>query len=261
MVRRLSIVVPAHNEERRIGKMLDSYLEFFRHAKDNGLDFEIVVVMNACTDKTKEVILKRKAREVRIMEFKRGGKGFAVIEGFRDALLRDSDVIGFVDADASTSPAAFYHLMMHLPRHDGVIASRYVKGAVINPAPTFKRRVFSRMYNAVMRAILLLPYRDTQCGAKIFTRKAVESILPHLSMSQWGFDVELLFVARKQGLRIAEIPTLWSDREYSKVGSFFVVGTMMFLGVLRLRLIHSPFKPIIRVYDTGASFVRKAIKK
>lgn len=262
-MRKISIVVPAHNEERRIGHFFDLYLPFFRDISRHGVQYEFVVVLNNCKDNTRKIVESYKAKEVRIIEFKRGGKGFAVIEGFKDALTRDADVIGFVDADASTSPAAFYHLVMHLndSRVDGVIASRYLSGAIISPAPTFKRRLFSRLYNAVLRAMLLIPYRDTQCGAKVFSRKAVATILPHLSMSQWAFDLELLFVLSKYNFRVMEVPTVWADREYSHVDSFFRTGLMMFLGVLRLRLIHSPLNGLVRVYDYGASLLRKVMKK
>jgi glycosyltransferase involved in cell wall biosynthesis len=262
-MRKLSIVVPVYNEEKRIAGFLDLYLPFFRDICKQGTQFEIVTVINNSKDRSRKIIESYKAKEIKILEFKRGGKGFAVIEGFKDALSRDADVIGFVDADAATSPAAFYHLCMHLNNNavDGVIASRYLPGAIISPAPTLKRRLFSRLYNAVLRSVLILPYRDTQCGAKVFSRKVIQSILPRLSMSQWAFDLELLYVANKHGFRIKEIPTVWADKEYSKVTSFFKTGFMMFLGVLRLRLLNSPFYGLVRVYDHGAGLVRKAIHK
>ncbi len=260
-MKKLSIIVPAHNEEKRIGKMLEVYLPFFRLMREKGTDFEIVVVLNACSDNTRKIVESYKAKEIKILEFKRGGKGFAVIEGFKDALGRDADAIGFVDADASTAPAAFYHLYMHLHGTDGVIASRYVSGAIINPKPTFKRMLFSRLYNSVLRAILLLPYRDTQCGAKIFSRKAIAKILQRVSMSQWAFDVELLYLGNKDGFKIIEVPTIWSDKNYSKINSYFKTGLMMFLGIVRLRLINSPFNGLVRVYDHGAGIARRVIKK
>lgn len=263
-MRKLSIVVPAHNEERRIGRFFDLYLPFFRDISNQGLQVEFIVVLNACTDNTRKVVESYRAKEIRIIEFKRGGKGFAVIEGFKDALTRDTQSIGFVDADAATTPAAFYHLYMHLVNAkgiDGVIASRYLPGAIISPAPTLKRRLFSRLYNAVLRAMLILPYRDTQCGAKVFSSKVIKTILPSLSMSQWAFDLELLYVANKHGFRIAEVPTVWSDMKYSHVTSFFRTGLMMFLGVLRLRLIHSPLNGLVRAYDHGAKILRMVMKK
>jgi hypothetical protein len=116
------------------------------------------------------------------------------------------------------------------------------------------------MYNAVIRAMFFMSYRDTQCGAKIFTRNAVEKFVSKIGMTKWAFDIELLYKSRRLGFKIAEIPTIWSDKEYSKVNAL-TTGPMMLLGVTRLRIIHSPFKRFIRVYDFGAEIARRFIKK
>lgn len=257
---KISIVIPAHNEEKRIGKTLDEYLNFFRRVREQGLDFEIVVALNACSDRTLEIVKSKKAKEVFILDLKRPGKGFAVIEGFKDSLKRNADVIGFVDADAATSPAAFYHLMMHLLNNDGAIASRYVPGAIMRPKPTLQRMLVSRAYNAVIRGMFLLSFRDTQCGAKIFRREAIKSIVDNMIMTKWAFDLELLFRAKKSGFRLVEVPTIWSDKEYSKINAM-TAGPIMLLGIIRLRLLHSPLNRLIRVYDFGSEILRKIIKK
>ena len=93
-----------------------------------------------------------------------------------------------------------------------------------------------------------MPYRDTQCGAKLFKRKAIESVISNLSMSQWAFDVELLYHLRKKGFVIKEIPTRWSDKEYSKI-HFAKAGPFMALSIVRLRLLNSPFKSFVKVYN------------
>jgi glycosyltransferase involved in cell wall biosynthesis len=258
MVNKISIVVPAHNEEKRIGSMLDLYLDYFRRLKK--VEFEIIVVLNACKDKTKQEVVKRKAKEIRVLDFEKGGKGFAVVQGFKDALLRDSDIIGFVDADASTKPEAFYELVKRIKENDGAIASRYLDGAVMNPPPTLQRVIFSRAYNAVIRAMFIMPYRDTQCGAKVFKRKLVSEIVNQIGMTKWAFDVEILFKSRKAGFSIVEIPTVWSDKDYSKINAL-TAGPMMLLGIIRLRILSSPLKMFIRVYDFFAESVRKWMKK
>lgn len=258
MVKKISIIVPAHNEEMRIGKMLDVYLKFFKKLKD--VKFEIVVVLNACKDKTKQEVLKIKSKEIRILDFKQGGKGFAVVQGFKDALLRDSEIIGFVDADASTPPEDFYKLITSLNKHDGAIASRYIPGANMNPRPTLQRVIVSRIYNALIRALFIMPYRDTQCGAKVFKRKLVSEVVNQIGMTKWAFDVEILFKSRKEGFSIVEIPTNWSDKDYSKINAF-TAGPMMVLGIVRLRILSSPLKMFIRVYDFFAESVRKWMKK
>ena len=109
MVERVSIVMPAHNEEKRISRTLENYLSYFLDLKKkNVLDFEIIVVLNNCGDKTFNVVEKYKCAELKALNFKTGGKGFAIIEGFKEALKGNSTLLGFVDADMATPPNAFY---------------------------------------------------------------------------------------------------------------------------------------------------------
>ena len=91
-------------------------------------------------------------------------------------------------------------------------------------------------------------YKDTQCGAKIFRRKVIEKIIPKITMSEWAFDVDLLYSLKREGIRIREVPTIWSDKEYSKL-NLRKSGIQMLASLIRLRLIYSPFKFIIKVYD------------
>ncbi len=258
LMEKLAIVIPAHNEQQRIGPTVKAYLDFFGKLK--GMKTELIVVLNACTDRTREVVEQYSCPELKIIEFKRGGKGFAVIEGFKYALKGDSNIIGFVDADMATTPAAYYHLYKSLAGADGVIADRYIKGSVMHPKPTFARRLVSRLYNAVIRAMFVFPYRDTQCGAKIFSRNALKSVSNEIEMTQWAFDVELLYSLNSKGFNIISSPTMWSDKEYSKINAF-KAGPIMFLGLVRLRLVHSPFRRFIRVYDFLAEIIRKIFNK
>ena len=115
------------------------------------------------------------------------------------------------------------------------------------------------MFNIAIKALLFLPYNDTQCGAKIFRKKAISKVLPLLTLSQWAFDVDLLYNLKNAGFTIKEHPTVWSDRQYSKI-NFLKSGPMMFLGVVRLRIINSPFKSIIRVYDLANEMARKMLR-
>ncbi len=254
---KVSIIIPAYNEEKRIGKTLETYSAYFdvlRKRKE--LDYEILVVINNTRDKTEEIVKKWRRRNERIkyLNFKRGGKGFAVIEGFKDSLRRNNDFLGFADADMATLPEEYYKLIISLKDFDGVIASRYINGAVIEPKPTMQRLFAKRLFNILVRAMLLLPFKDTQCGAKVFKRGAIEKVLGNISLSQWAFDVDLLYSLKKAGFRIKEIPTRWHDKEYSKI-NFWRAGPWMALGVLRLRLINSPLKGIIKVYDKILGFV------
>ena len=256
---KVSIVIPAYNEEKRIGKTLETYSNYFeRLRKKRELDYEILIVINNTTDKTEYIVKawRKKNKKIRYLNLIRGGKGYALIEGFKDALKRDNNLIGFVDADMATSPEYFYDLIKFIDVYDGVIASRYMKGSIIEPKPTIQRLIAKRIFNFLIRIVLFLPYRDTQCGAKIFKRYALEKVLQDISMSQWAFDVDLLYSLKKIGFRIKEIPTKWSDKEYSKI-NFWKAGPWMALGVIRLRMINSPLKKFVRIYDKFLGFVPK----
>jgi len=103
------------------------------------------------------------------------------------------------------------------------------------------------MFNMWVRAFLFLPYKDTQCGAKIFRKNALNNIIDSLSMSQWVFDVDLIYQLKKRGFRLNEVSTNWFDRGGSTI-NFWQAGPKMALGVIRLRLLNSPFKDFMRLY-------------
>ena len=256
-MKKLSIIIPAYNEEKRIGNTLNNYSSHFEDlGKTAALDYEIIVVINNTSDRTEEIVksIREKNRRIRYLNFKQGGKGFAVIEGFKEALKGNSDFIGFVDADLATSAEEYAKLFFSIRNHDGAIADRYLPQSRVYPPTTFRRIVVSRIFNFLIRSILQLPYKDTQCGAKIFKRRAVETMLPHLTMSQWAFDVELLCVLKKNNYSIKSAPTVWIDKEYSKI-NFWKAGPWMFLGIIRLRLLQSPLRQFIRIYDKFIGFI------
>ena len=249
---KLSIIMPAYNEEKRIGITLDKYGGFFQKAKKDKKisDFEIIVVLNACKDNTIGIVkkFKKKYREIRFLNFKQGGKGFAVTEGFIDALKRDNNLIGFVDADMATPPEAFYDLVRNIGKYDGVIASRWGKNSIIRSKQPIIRIITSRCFNFIVRSILLLNLPDTQCGAKLFKKKGLEGFIENIKFAEWAFDVEFLYRLKKRGLKIKAVPTIWEDKKGSKV-NLLKVPFQMFASVMRLRLIYSPFGFIVRLYD------------
>ncbi|MBS3085476.1 glycosyltransferase [Candidatus Pacearchaeota archaeon] len=248
----LSIIIPAYNEENRIGKTLEAYGSFFKRIKKSKKikKFEILVVLNACKDDTIGVIkkFKKKYKEIRFLDFEQGGKGFAIIEGFRHASARGIELIGFVDADMATSPESFYDLVKKINGYDGIIASRWKNESVIKTKQTFLRIITSRGFNLIVRIVLHLLYSDTQCGAKLFKKKAIEKIINEKIITEWAFDVDLLYNLKQNNFKIKEIPTVWEDKRGSKL-NLMKVPLQMFASVVRLRLVHSPFKFIVRLYD------------
>jgi len=242
--------MPAYNEEKRIGNTLESYSNYFRNLKNNRLidDFELLVVLNGCIDNTENIVKKFRERfkEIRYLNFNKSGKGFAIMQGFKDALSRDIKFIGFVDADLATKPQHFYDLVLKLGNYDAVIASRGLKESKVKTS--FARKLTNRGFNFIVRSLLFLPYRDTQCGCKLFKKHALQSIIDRIGMTQWAFDIDLLYKLRKKKFRIREIPTIWEDKAGSKL-NLTTVPFKMFSSVVRLRLLNSPFKFIVRLYD------------
>jgi len=248
----ICIVIPAYNEEKRIGPTLVSYSKFFEGLeKIKKIKHRMLIVINNTTDKTEEIVKEHilKHKSMSYINLEQGGKGYAVIEGFKKALTMKTDYIGFVDADLATPPEGYYKLILKLSNCDGAIGERYAKGAVMYPKPTKARFMAKRLFNFVVRTIILLPYNDTQCGAKVFRRRVIERILPRLSMSQWAFDVELLYHANRGGYKICSVPTKWFDKKDATI-NFWTAGPFMVLGIIRLRIINSPLKSFVKFYDS-----------
>ena len=243
---KLSIVVPAYNEEARIARMLGAYLPYF--AERYGNDFEIVVAVNGSTDRTADVVRGLQARhpQLRVLVEPRPiGKGGASMAG---GALATGDFIGFVDADGATPPAAFDDLVKKIGDAGLIIASRRLPGAIVSPRQPWRRRFASRVFNFLVRTLFKLPITDTQCGAKLMTAEAWRAIVPHIGLTKWAFDVDMLFKTRRAHYPIREIPTTWSDVGGSKlrVGR---VSLQMFVAICRLRLLYSPFRWVVALYD------------
>lgn len=228
---KLSIVIPAYNEENRIERTLRTYHQFFA---EKNIPFELVVVLNGCKDDTIGVVERvRKdltTNDIVVIDLPQAGKGLAIKAGFADALTRDNDLIGFVDADMATKPDAYYDLVINLGDNDGIIASRYMPGAQISPPrPAYKRYGSRLIYEPLLWLLFGLSYYDFQCGAKLFKRNVLETITPQLTVTQWAFDAELLYLCKKAGYTVIEIPTVWEDQAESKLtlkGGLRMLGSL-----------------------------------
>lgn len=237
----LLLIIPAYNEEDRIGPVLRDYARHFReHYRGR---FRILVVLNGCTDNTLGVVQQAAAEfpEIQYLDFPgRIGKGGALIEGLKRG--PDFDYIGYVDADGATAPAAFLELVRHLEADqvDCVIGSRWVPGAVLHVPQSSRRRFYSRAFHLLVEILFRMGIKDTQCGAKVMRREAVEKIHAALTIADMTFDINLLYSLKRAGFRIREVPTEWTDKLGSKV-RFGRAALAWFLSVVRLRLIYSPF--------------------
>ncbi len=235
----LLLLIPAYNEARRIEPVLRDYGRYFQehyHGK-----FQLVVVLNGCRDNTLEVV-RRVAVDypaISTLEFADPiGKGGALIEGLKLAPL--ADLIGYVDADGATPPRAFHDLVKRAGEADCVIGSRWLPGSVLHVEQSGKRRFASRVFHLIVEALFGMHIRDTQCGAKVMHREAVERIHSSLRIADMAFDINLLYSLKRAGYRVLEVPTEWTDKIGSKV-TLFRTSLTMFLSVIRIRLIYSPF--------------------
>jgi len=240
------LLIPAYNEERRIGPVLRSYAEFFR-ANYQG-KFQLVVVLNGCRDNTMGVVESVSADfpEVSSVEYREPiGKGGALIEGLRLAPL--ADLVGYVDADGATAPAAFLDLVRHSDEADCVIGSRWMPGAVLHQMQTGQRRFASRVFHTIVQLLFHMNIRDTQCGAKVMHRAAVQNVHSSLCIADMAFDINLLYLMKRNGFKILEVPTEWTDKAGSKV-ALGRTSLVMLLSVVRLRWIYSRHKRLRRYF-------------
>jgi glycosyltransferase involved in cell wall biosynthesis len=235
----LLLLIPAYNEERRIEPVLRDYARYFQDNYHG--TFQLIVVLNGCKDDT-EGVVRRVAEDftcVGLLDFAEAiGKGGALIEGLKLAPL--ADVIGYVDADGATPPVALHDLVKRIGEADCVIGSRWVPGARLHVEQSGKRRFASRGFHLIVQILFGMGIRDTQCGAKVMRRQAVEKIHSALRIADMAFDINLLYSLKHAGFRVLEVPTEWTDKIGSKV-SLFRTPLTMFLSVVRIRLIYSPF--------------------
>jgi hypothetical protein len=175
--------------------------------------------------------------------------------GFKDALSRanDHDLICFVDADNATDPENLHKVIINLcsdfmNNTGAAIASRYLPGSILEPKQSLSRIIASRLFNAFIKLFLQFQYKDTQCGCKVIFASELKKVFPLITSMQWSWDIDFLLQLKKQNIGCIECPITWRDKEYSKI-NFMVAGPKMALGVIRLRILNSPFKWIVKIYN------------
>jgi glycosyltransferase involved in cell wall biosynthesis len=224
---RLDIVMPAHNEEERIGRTLRAYREACPPDR-----VRFLVALDSCTDRTTEIVRAhaRADGRVRAFEYPKLGKGGVIAETFSRS---DAELVGFVDADCATPPRELLRLADTAQQVDGAIASRRHPAALLPARRPLAREVTSAGFAGSVRVLMGLPYSDTQCGAKVLRRDVVRDVLPRLAARDLLFDVDLLAAARERGWRVVEVPTVWIDQEGSRVSA---VADSRRMGASLLRL-------------------------
>ena len=256
----LLLLIPAYNEEARIEPVLREYAEFFQQNYSG--PFQLVVVLNGCRDNTLGVV-RRVAQDfssVRWLDFPAPiGKGGALIEGLK--LAGHADLIGYVDADGATGPAAFLELARHIGSADCVIGSRWLPDSILVQAQPKFRQFVSRCFHFIVEIFFWMHIKDTQCPCKLVRCPAVEKIHPTLCIADLAFDVNLLVCLKRAGFKIKEVPIEWADKVGSKVtASLFRASLAMFFSVLRLRLIYSPFYKLLAPLRPLEGWVYKKLR-
>lgn len=228
-----SIVIPAYNEAKRLPRTLHSILGFIA---DRNWDAEIIVVNDGSNDETADVARAFSAKypAVRLVDnLVNCGKGQSIRDGVRVA---NGDVILFADADDST-PIEDAEKLIDAIDHgaDIAIGSRWVDRKLQTQPQPWYRRLNGRLYNLLLRNILNLDYKDTQNGFKAFTRTSAKTIFSLQRISGWGFDAEVLYLARKFGFSVREVPVEYTYcAEGSKIRPYRD-GARMFSELLKVR--------------------------
>lgn len=209
----LSIVIPAYNEEKRLPDSLPEIINFVRQ---QDYSVEVLVVDDGSTDRTADVVKKFQegAPFISLLQVDHGGKGHAVKAGMMQGdgeylFLCDSDLSMPIEEITKFLPPA-------LDGYDLAIASREIEGARRYDEPAY-RHLMGRVFNLVVRLLAVHGIQDTQAGFKCFRREAARQLFPLQTIKGWGFDVEILFVAQKQGMQIVEVPINWYYRDRSQV--------------------------------------------
>src|SRR5438105_3397439 len=227
-----SIVIPAYNEGQRLAASLEKILA---HASREGWAAEILVVNDGSRDATAELVRSFASQHpaVRLLENPGNrGKGYSVRHGMLEAT---GEVLLFTDADLSSpiyeAPKLFDAIAAGA---DVAIGSRWVQKELMTERQPWYRQLFGRIFNIFLRIMLGLRFKDTQCGFKAFTRRAADAIFPRQQIERWGFDAEILFLARRLRLRSVEIPVEWAHDDRTRI-SYFRDGMRMVWDGLKVR--------------------------
>jgi dolichyl-phosphate beta-glucosyltransferase len=211
----LSIVVPAFNEEKRIESPLDEVIHYLRNQFEQ---WELIYSDDGSTDKTLEKLrkLQEKYPEIKVVGVPNNrGKGSAVRIGMSAA---SGNVILFSDTDFSTPIQETERLLKYLNEgYDVAIGSRGLSDSQVEVHQPWPREMMGKMFNTMLHSLLPIEFMDTQCGFKMFSRKAVDIILPKMYLESFAFDVEILIIAQVNSLRIVEVPVIWRNVLDSRV--------------------------------------------
>lgn len=241
---KVSIVIPAYNEESRLPNTLTKTATFL--AKQ-AYSSEIIVVTDGSTDSTEQVVEEAAARYggIRLISLPQNrGKGFSVKYGMINAL---GDYRLFMDADYAVPIEYLTEFLTEMERGgDVIIGSRAHHDTQIDTPQAFPRRQLALIFGYLQRSILRLPYLDTQCGFKLFSADAVKLLFPHVIYECAYFDAELLYVATKMGLSVKEIGVKWTHDQQTRLPIGFNRSIDLFRKLVAIPSLHADKQPVSR---------------
>ena len=236
----LSIVIPAYNEEKRIGKTILAINEYLQ--KQN-YSYEIIVADDGSKDNTVNLVknLGEKVKNLRVIDNKENhGKGYVVRHGIMEA---KGEYRLFMDADNATTVDQVENLLPFFKNgYDVVIGDRDLKESEIKKHQSRFKEILGDMANVLIQILAVPGIKDTQCGFKCFSAKFAENIFPKLKVDRWGFDIEILALARKFGYKIKTVPVVWINDEESKVSMSGYINTLKELFQIKWNLISGKYK-------------------
>jgi len=239
----LSVVIPAYNEEHRLGKTLEAV---YAYLKKQSFTYEVLVISDGSSDRTGEVVRER-ARTMQglaLVDNKENhGKGYVVRQGM---LAAQGKLRLFMDADNSVSIGYCDTFIPYFSQgYDVVIASIELPGATIEEHAAWYRRALGHWAKLLIRLLAIWEIHDTQRGFKMFSARAANEIFSLQTLTRWGFDIEVLVIAKKLGYRIKELPVAWINSGESKVGLSAYVTTLRDLLIVRKNMLLGRYRRTI----------------
>ncbi len=230
----ISVVIPCYNETEVIEETIKKVKNFLQH---NFQSFEIIAVDDKSTDNTLELI--KKIDNIKVLRnLKNHGKGYSIQKGVRAAM---GDWILFMDADSSTDISELSKLLKYQKDYQLIIGSRALASSEIKIKQHWLKIFLGKLGNLLIRVMLVTNIHDTQCGFKLFDKK-IKNLFNKLTIEDWGFDFELIYLAKHNNYAIKEVPIIWYNHPDSKVKWYGYILTLLQVFKVRFNILINKYK-------------------
>ncbi|MDD5605868.1 MAG: glycosyltransferase family 2 protein [Patescibacteria group bacterium] len=254
----LSVIIPAYNEERRIGRTLVAMRKYF---DAQNYSYEIIVVNDASTDTTVPIveIIKEGWPNLYLVKNPQNlGKGGAVKNGI---LMARGKYLLFADADNATPISEIEKLWPFVTDYQVVFGSRHCSGAKIHVSQVWYRIILSRLSNILIRLLAVPGVCDTQCGFKLFEHTAGKNIFANVTINRWGFDFEALMIARRLRYKIKEVGIEWHNDPESKFASREAIRTLIDLFKIKRNILRGDYDAVGYIYSAPLADTQPVTEK